>query len=105
MKTVLTTLKKILYWSYERGTWQYDIMVVAILAFIFFAPNELFHSHPRSKPVYVSTEEIGQVEQDQVQQRISELISSRYGHTVEITRIERVVDQKKETTGFLAWEK
>ena len=23
------------FWSYERGTWQYDLIVLAILAFIF----------------------------------------------------------------------
>jgi hypothetical protein len=105
MKLILTTLKKILFWSYERGTWQYDIMVVLILAFIFFAPNEMFHSHSSKTPVFLTSEEVGQIEQDKLQQRISELISSRYGHPVEVTRIERVVDDTKQLTGFLAWEK
>ena len=43
MKIILITLKKTLFWSYERGTWQYDLLCVLILAFIFFTPNELFH--------------------------------------------------------------
>ena len=43
MKIILTTLKKTLFWSYERGTWQYDLLCVLILAFIFFTPNVLFH--------------------------------------------------------------
>lgn len=26
------------YWTYERATWQYDLMVVAILAFVWLTP-------------------------------------------------------------------
>ncbi|PYP85438.1 MAG: hypothetical protein DMF61_16395 [Blastocatellia bacterium AA13] len=44
MKMILVMLKKTLFWSYERGTWQYDVLCVLILAFIFFMPNDLFRS-------------------------------------------------------------
>jgi hypothetical protein len=27
-----------LFWTYERATWQYDVMVLAILAFIWLTP-------------------------------------------------------------------
>jgi hypothetical protein len=27
-----------LFWTYERATWQYDLMVIAILAFIWLTP-------------------------------------------------------------------
>jgi hypothetical protein len=27
-----------LYWTYERATWQYDLMVIAILAFVWLTP-------------------------------------------------------------------
>ncbi len=27
------------FWSYERGSWQYDVIVAAILAFIFLTPR------------------------------------------------------------------
>ena len=33
---------KILVWSYERGTVQYDIICVLILAFIFLVPPSCF---------------------------------------------------------------
>jgi hypothetical protein len=29
-----------LFWTYERATWQYDLMVVAILGFIWLTPPE-----------------------------------------------------------------
>ena len=35
-----------IFWAYERGTWQYDILVAAILAFIFLSPRGLFNDRP-----------------------------------------------------------
>ena len=29
-----------LYWTYERATWQYDLMVIAILAFVWLTPPD-----------------------------------------------------------------
>ena len=29
-----------LFWTYERATWQYDLMVVAILAFVWLTPPD-----------------------------------------------------------------
>jgi len=49
LKIILTTLKKILFWSYDRGTWQYDVLCVLILAFIFLTPNGLFESHWKTR--------------------------------------------------------
>ena len=34
------------FWSYERGTWQYDLIVIAILAFIFLSPRAWFNDRP-----------------------------------------------------------
>ena len=34
------------FWSYERATWQYDLMVLAILAFIFLTPPSWFRDRP-----------------------------------------------------------
>lgn len=35
-------VRKVLFWRYERGTWQYDVIVAVILAFIFLTPPALF---------------------------------------------------------------
>jgi len=50
VNVVLSTLKKILFWSYDRGTWQYDVLCVLILAFILLAPNRVFNRNGRSTP-------------------------------------------------------
>lgn len=42
MFRIFSFIKSVILWSYERGTWQYDTLVVLILAFLFFAPNRWF---------------------------------------------------------------
>lgn len=39
-------LAHIFFWAYERGTWQYDLIVIAILAFIFLTPRSWFDDRP-----------------------------------------------------------
>ncbi|MFN6964249.1 MAG: hypothetical protein ACK4S4_10850 [Pyrinomonadaceae bacterium] len=35
-------MKRWILWDYERGTWQYDIFCLMIIAFIFLTPKEWF---------------------------------------------------------------
>jgi hypothetical protein len=37
-----------IFWSYERGSWPYDIMVVAIVAFVLLTPRHWFHDQPQA---------------------------------------------------------
>jgi hypothetical protein len=34
------------FWVYERGSWQYDIILAVILAFIFLTPRSVFNDRP-----------------------------------------------------------
>ena len=43
---MLTTIKRFILWDYPRGGWQYDLVVVSILSFIFLTPKELFKDQP-----------------------------------------------------------
>ena len=47
MNRAWRTIKGFIFWSYERGTVQYDIMVTLILIFVFFSPRLInFNDHP-----------------------------------------------------------
>src|SRR5712692_6390974 len=35
-----------LFWTYRRGSWQYDIIVIVILAFIFLTPGSWYTPQP-----------------------------------------------------------
>ena len=97
MKIVLTTLKKILFWSYERGSWQYDVMCVLILAFIFFSPNSLFQKRVSAAPLTLRSAEIGPVDPNNLHQAIRDYLQ-RTGHVISISRIEKAEDSSGETT-------
>jgi hypothetical protein len=40
-------LSRTFFWSYERGTWQYDIAVVLILIFVLLTPRAWFRDQPQ----------------------------------------------------------
>ena len=42
MPPVLRVIKNIVLWSYGRATWQYDVLCVLILAFVFLTPKSWF---------------------------------------------------------------
>ena len=39
-------LNRMFFWSYERGSWQYDVAVALILVFV-FTPKSWFHDQPQ----------------------------------------------------------
>lgn len=39
MQRIWKTIRSIIFWEYERGSLQYDLMVTLILAFIFLTPR------------------------------------------------------------------
>ena len=42
MSPVFRVIKRIVLWSYGRTTWQYDVLCVLILAFVFLTPKSWF---------------------------------------------------------------
>ena len=51
MGFISDTAKKIAFWNYSRTSWQWDVLCVLILAFIFLTPKSWFASHP---PIYTT---------------------------------------------------
>jgi len=39
------SLRQLIFWEHERGTWQYDIFCLLIIAFIFLTPKAWFNKH------------------------------------------------------------
>jgi len=37
-------MKRWILWNYDRGTWQYDVFCILIIAFIFLTPKSWFES-------------------------------------------------------------
>jgi hypothetical protein len=47
MKKLLSTIRKVFIWTYERGTWQYDLLVILIIAMVFLVPSQFFGDRDR----------------------------------------------------------
>jgi hypothetical protein len=47
MASLRQMLTRTFFWCYERGTWQYDLAVIAILIFVLATPREWFHDQPQ----------------------------------------------------------
>jgi hypothetical protein len=91
VKIILSTLKKILFWPYERGSWQYDVMCVVILAFIFLVPIRT-SSSSASPAMIVRGDEIGKLEPNNVEREIEIRLRQKYGSAASLSRIEEVED-------------
>jgi len=62
MGFLTTTAKKIAFWNYPRTSWQWDVLCVLILVFIFLTPKSWFEnteyrrSHQAQKTVVLAAD-------------------------------------------------
>jgi hypothetical protein len=50
MRTIWRIFVRTVFWSFERGTWPYDIAVVVIVIFVLLSPRSWFHDQPPLGP-------------------------------------------------------
>ena len=70
------TAKKLLFWNYPRTSWQWDVLCVLILVFIFLTPKSWFQSaeFPRHRTVIIAAEFVGaQADRGTIEKRAKEL--------------------------------
>jgi len=53
MGFISNTARKIVFWNYSRTSWQWDVLCVLILAFIFLTPKSWFASNPPTQRAVV----------------------------------------------------
>jgi hypothetical protein len=77
MRTLWRAIVRVVFWSYERGTWQYDLAVVGIVLFVLFSPYYVHYSDqpaigptPTSALVELRAVEAGQVQTYRVDARL-----------------------------------
>lgn len=47
MKKIWRFIVRIVFWSYERGSLPYDVMVIVILIFVLLTPRKWYHDQPK----------------------------------------------------------
>jgi hypothetical protein len=48
MRALWQGIVRVVFWSYDRGTWPYDLMVVAIALFVLLTPARWFRDQPQA---------------------------------------------------------
>ena len=73
MKSILNVIKKAFLWSYPRNTWQWDVLCVLILIFIFLTPKSWFENSERAakSTVVIGAEVVGtERDNSQIEKRV-----------------------------------
>jgi hypothetical protein len=122
MSRIWSIIKSYLFWTYERGSFHYDVMVTVILLFIFVAPRFINfkdqpagqHAHPNEIVVtadgnkgYIYQADASAVDaQDDamVRANFARLLQPMLGN-VTIARVEPVRDTVGRIVAYRAWIK
>ena len=111
-------LKRFILWDYARASWQYDVMVGIIVAFIFLTPRDWFRGQPRiprasgfARPaenggnvLFVDPEVLAGVPEPQRLGRLRTFLATQPATAkVNVTRVEPILDAEGELQGYMAF--
>ena len=89
-KRITLIVTRSIFWSYERGSWQYDLIVLAILAFIFVTPRPWFDDRPTLQLTDLRHNQ-GLVEVGRSREGVTYLVDARLVESLEPQKPEQAV--------------
>ena len=109
------TVRRFIFWDFARATWQYDVMVGLILAFVFLTPRSFFKDQPRAASVVMLPGEGGSgpfliepsllagiPKDDDRKAKASALINARYKINRPVVHLEPVYDDDQQLISYSA---
>jgi hypothetical protein len=112
-------VRSFLFWSHERGTWQYDVMCAVLGGFVLFAPARWFRDQPVYNPWqardimrldqtaeaarYRVSAELLAVYDPDPQAAAQEVFARNLNHPFTILRIEEVRGDDGEVVWYDVW--
>ncbi len=113
------TVRSFLFWSHERGAWQYDVMCAVLGGFVLFAPARWFHDQPVYNPWqardvvrldenatgvrYRVSAELLSVYGPDPQAAAREVLARNLNHPFTLLRIEEVRGDEGEVVWYDVW--
>ena len=109
-------LKRFILWDYSRASWQYDLMVGIIVAFIFLTPRDWFRDQPRIPKVsslamptetggsqlFVEPQVLAGVPDNQRVASLTRFLETQPGgKRLKINRVEPILDSEGGLQGYL----
>jgi len=113
-------LKRFILWDFPRASWQYDVMVAIILAFVFLTPRDWFRDQPRlprassvallpserGNVYWVDAELLMGTPEDQRVGKLAEILRIHTGRKqLTVTRVEPIYDSENDIKGYMALAK
>jgi hypothetical protein len=107
--------RRFILWDYPRASWQYDVMVGIIVAFIFLTPRAWFRDQPRipkASNIFLLRKENGQskfwvpaglvpgVAESQIPAAVTPSLQTLGDHNLTVTKVELVLDSEDEPLGY-----
>src|SRR5262249_55965382 len=111
----MKALGRFIFWDFPRASWQYDIMVALILGFIFLTPRDVFRDQPKAASIemlpaesgsnlfWIAPELLNGVPEGDRVNKATNLVKGRFKTRDGITRVEPILDDEKEITGYMAY--
>src|SRR5215470_16952429 len=104
------TLGRFIFWDFPRASWQYDVMVGLILAFVFLVPRDFFKDQPKAASVvmlpndeyFIQPQLLEGVPQEQLLNRATALVTERNQTRKPVTHVEPLYDSEKQIIGYAA---
>ncbi len=116
LSKILRGIGSFIFWTYERGGWQYDLMCAFILAFLFLTPRALFHDRPTLTEARQVVEVQGvegtgyrvearllEGDTTSLEANAEHVLEQVTGRPVEILRIQPVLDAKGRVQAYTVW--
>jgi hypothetical protein len=105
-------LGRFIFWDYPRASWQYDVMVGLILAFIFLTPRNVFRDQPKAASIVMMPERgayliesrlLEGVSPEERTSKAAQLVNARYKNHASIVRVEQIMDDEGDVIGYTAF--
>lgn len=106
---------RLLFWDFPRASWQYDVVVALILAFIFLTPRDFFKDQPRASSVvllpashghsvyWIEPDLLSGLPAQEQNQKAASLLRNRTKNEVKLVRLEPIFDAEEEIRGYMAY--
>jgi hypothetical protein len=105
-------LKRFIFWDFPRGSWQYDVMVGLILAFIFLTPKTIFRDQPKAASVailhngfWIDPQVFSGVPENEMLSRASAIVNAKYKTHTTIVSVDPIYNDEQELQGYMAYPK
>jgi hypothetical protein len=105
-------IKRFILWDFPRGSWQYDVMVGLILAFIFITPKTIFRDQPKPASIAIlrngymlDPQVLSGVPESELLKKASAAVNAKFKTHVTIVNVDPIINDEQELEGYMAYTK